>query len=103
MHAADHHRRDEEYGGSFEEFPPEHPAMFAADAIVIADTGNVRVGQPTFTSALRGMGMVEVKVETLEAPVHSGLFGGPAPDALMVLIGCSPPFATTTATPSWPG
>lgn len=77
---------DEEYGGSFEEFPPEHPAMFAADAIVIADTGNVRVGQPTFTSALRGMGMVEVKVETLEAPVHSGLFGGPAPDALMVLI-----------------
>lgn len=77
---------DEEYGGSFEEYPPTNPAMFHADAIVIADTGNIEVGTPTFTSALRGMAMVDVKVDTLAAPVHSGMFGGPAPDALMVLI-----------------
>lgn len=77
---------DEEYGGSFEEFPREHPEMFAADAIIIADTGNIEVGVPTFTSALRGMAMVEVGVETLVDPVHSGMFGGPAPDALMTLI-----------------
>lgn len=77
---------DEEYGGSFEEFPLEQPEMFAADAIIVGDTGNVEVGQPTFTSALRGMATVEVTVETLAAPVHSGMFGGPAPDALMALI-----------------
>lgn len=77
---------DEEYGGSFEEFPPEHPEMFAADAIIVGDTGNVEVGQPTFTSALRGMAAVEVTIETLSSPVHSGMFGGPAPDALMAMI-----------------
>ena len=77
---------DEEYGGTFEEYPAENPALFAADAIIIGDTGNIQVGQPTFTSALRGMAMVEVACETLAAPVHSGMFGGPAPDALMSLI-----------------
>ncbi len=77
---------DEEYGGTFEEYPQKNPALFAADAIIVADTGNIEVGQPTFTSALRGMAMVEVTVETLAAPVHSGMFGGPAPDALMALI-----------------
>lgn len=77
---------DEEYGGTFEEYPPQNPELFAADVIIIADTGNVKVGEPTFTSALRGMAMVDVTVETLAAPVHSGMFGGPAPDALMALI-----------------
>ena len=77
---------DEEYGGSFENFPREHPEMFAADALIIADSGNIEVGLPTFTSALRGMAMVTVTIETLESPVHSGLFGGPAPDALMALV-----------------
>ncbi|MCB9411498.1 MAG: dipeptidase [Actinobacteria bacterium] len=77
---------DEEYGGTFEEYPPQNPELFAADVIIIADTGNITVGQPTFTSALRGMAMVEVSVATLAAPVHSGMFGGPAPDALMALI-----------------
>lgn len=77
---------DEEYGGSFEDFPRQHPEMFAADAIIIADTGNIEVGVPTFTSALRGMAMVTVSVATLADPVHSGMFGGPAPDALMALI-----------------
>lgn len=77
---------DEEYGGSFEDFPRQHPDMFAADALIIADSGNIDVGLPTFTSALRGMAMVTVTIETLESPVHSGLFGGPAPDALMALV-----------------
>ncbi len=77
---------DEEFGGSFEEYPAQHPELFAADAIVIADSGNVKVGQPTFTTSLRGMANVTVNVETMAGPVHSGVFGGPAPDALMVLI-----------------
>ena len=29
---------------------------------------------------------VEVNLKTLEGPVHSGMFGGPAPDALTALI-----------------
>lgn len=77
---------DEEYGGSFDEFPRTHPEMFAADALIIADTGNIEVGIPTLTVALRGMAAVTVSVKTLEGAVHSGMFGGPAPDALMALI-----------------
>lgn len=77
---------DEEWAGPFAEYPRSHPDLFAADAIVVADVGNARVGEPTFTTALRGMAMVTVECRTLQAAVHSGMFGGPAPDALMTLI-----------------
>ena len=77
---------DEEYGGSFDDYPRSHPEMFAADALIIADTGNIEVGVPTLTVALRGMAAVTVSVKTLEGAVHSGMFGGPAPDALMALV-----------------
>ena len=77
---------DEEYGGSFDEFPRTHPEMFEADVLVIADTGNIETGVPTLTVALRGMAVVTVSVRTLDSAVHSGMFGGPAPDALMALI-----------------
>ena len=77
---------DEEYGGSFDDYPREHPEMFTADALIIADTGNIEVGVPTLTVALRGMAAVTVSVKTLDGAVHSGMFGGPAPDALMALI-----------------
>ncbi|HUM87482.1 MAG TPA: peptidase dimerization domain-containing protein, partial [Actinomycetota bacterium] len=53
---------------------------------VICDMGNVEIGQPTFTTQLRGIIEGVVTVKTLAEPRHSGQFGGPAPDALMVLI-----------------
>lgn len=77
---------EEEWGGPFENYPRTHPEVFAADAIVVADVGNAALGEPTFTTALRGMGAVTVECRTLEGAVHSGMFGGPAPDALMTLI-----------------
>jgi acetylornithine deacetylase/succinyl-diaminopimelate desuccinylase-like protein len=78
---------EEEYGGEFEEWPTTKPEVFAdVDAAVIADMGNVTLGQPTFTTQLRGIIEGVVSVETLAEPRHSGQFGGAAPDALMVLI-----------------
>jgi len=78
---------EEEYGGEFEEWPSTRPEVFAdLDAAVIADMGNVELGQPTFTTQLRGIIEGVVTVSTLSEPRHSGQFGGPAPDALMVLI-----------------
>lgn len=77
---------EEEWGGPFADYPRTHPEVFAADAIVVADVGNVRLGEPTFTTALRGMAAVSVECRTLAGAVHSGMFGGPAPDALMALI-----------------
>ncbi|MFJ5263463.1 dipeptidase [Streptomyces sp. NPDC088387] len=77
----------EEMGtGGLERYAEEHPELLAADTIVIGDAGNFRVGLPTVTTTLRGMTLVRVSVDTLEGNLHSGQFGGAAPDALAALI-----------------
>ena len=73
-------------GGGIEEFVAANAASLSADAIVVADVGNTAVGEPTLTTSLRGMVKVLVTVTTLTAPVHSGGYGGPAPDALVALV-----------------
>src|SRR4051812_4217494 len=76
---------EETGGGTLERFVEANTELFEADAIVIADGGNWKIGEPTLTTTLRGMTAVDVVVETLASPVHSGVFGGAAPDALMAL------------------
>lgn len=77
----------EEMGtGGLERYAEEHPGLLTADTIVIGDAGNFRVGLPTVTSTLRGMALVRVRIDTLEGNLHSGQFGGAAPDALAALI-----------------
>jgi acetylornithine deacetylase/succinyl-diaminopimelate desuccinylase-like protein len=77
----------EEQGlNELEEFVPSNPDLLRADTILICDTGNFAVGQPTLTTTLRGLCNVIVNVKTLNTPMHSGMFGGPAPDALIALI-----------------
>ncbi|MFI9757135.1 dipeptidase [Streptomyces sp. NPDC051963] len=77
----------EEMGtGGLERYAEEHPDLLEADTIVIGDAGNFRVGLPTVTSTLRGMTLLRVRMDTLEGNLHSGQFGGAAPDALGALI-----------------
>ena len=59
---------------------------FAADALVIGDSGSISPGVPTLTTALRGMGNVILEARTLESGKHSGQYGGAAPDALLALL-----------------
>ncbi|MFD3921643.1 dipeptidase [Streptomyces sp. NPDC058595] len=77
---------EEQGTGGLERYAEEHPQLLAADTIVIGDTGNFRVGLPTVTATLRGMTMLRVQVDTLGGNLHSGQFGGAAPDALAALI-----------------
>jgi acetylornithine deacetylase/succinyl-diaminopimelate desuccinylase-like protein len=63
----------------------EHREDLRCDVIVIADSSNPAVDVPAFTTSLRGLVDLVVEVRTLERPVHSGVFGGPAPDALTAL------------------
>jgi acetylornithine deacetylase/succinyl-diaminopimelate desuccinylase-like protein len=77
---------EEQGTGGLEAFVPQNPELLHADAILICDTGNVAAGVPTLTASLRGMARVWVTVRTLASPVHSGMYGGAAPDALMALV-----------------
>ena len=64
----------------------DKPEVFEADAILIADTGNMAAGVPTLNTSLRGGAQVKVTVETLANQAHSGNFGGGAPDAAHALM-----------------
>ncbi|MHC1563568.1 M20/M25/M40 family metallo-hydrolase [Actinomycetospora sp. C-140] len=63
----------------------EHGASLAADVIVIADAANAAVDVPALTTSLRGLANIVVEVSMLERAVHSGMWGGPAGDALTAL------------------
>jgi acetylornithine deacetylase/succinyl-diaminopimelate desuccinylase-like protein len=77
----------EEVGaGALEELVHACPDLFGADVMVIADLGNAALGEPTLTTSLRGMVKLTVSVSTLAGPVHSGAYGGAAPDALVALV-----------------
>lgn len=77
---------EEQGGRGLPDLVRADPALFAADAILICDTGNVEAGLPTVTTTLRGMADVLVTVRALSRPVHSGTFGGAAPDPMTALI-----------------
>lgn len=77
---------DEETGrGTLAGLIAAEPERFAADVMVLADVGNWCVGEPTLVTSLRGLAVVDVEVRTLVGEVHSGLYGGLLPDALIVL------------------
>ncbi len=77
----------EEIGsGALPGYPSTDPELFRADALVIADMGNISPGTPTLTTALRGMANITVEVRTLKSGKHSGQYGGAAPDALLTLL-----------------
>jgi len=77
---------EEQGTGGLEELVKADPDLLRADAILVCDSGNAEVGLPTFTTSLRGNVNLVVGVRTLETEVHSGMFGGAAPDALAALV-----------------
>jgi acetylornithine deacetylase/succinyl-diaminopimelate desuccinylase-like protein len=77
---------EEELGSpNLDSFLERYGEELAADVIVLADATNWRAGVPGLTTKLRGLVDCEVEVRTLDHAVHSGMYGGPFPDALSSL------------------
>jgi cysteinylglycine-S-conjugate dipeptidase len=77
---------EEEFGSrSFQNFLQQHREELAADAIVVADSGNWDLTTPAITVGLRGNVTFKLTVRTLDHALHSGMFGGAVPDAMLAL------------------
>jgi acetylornithine deacetylase/succinyl-diaminopimelate desuccinylase-like protein len=77
---------EEEIGSpALRDFLTAYADRLRADVVVFADAGNWSADVPALTTTLRGGANLVVEVRTLDHGLHSGIFGGPVPDALTVL------------------
>ena len=78
---------EEEAGSeSFPNFLRENQADLEADLIIVADSGNWSEDVPALTTSLRAMVSQTFTIRTLDHAVHSGMYGGPLPDATGAMI-----------------
>jgi acetylornithine deacetylase/succinyl-diaminopimelate desuccinylase-like protein len=81
---------EEEAGGaSIAGYVQENPDLLRADAVLICDTHMVDSEQPSLVTGLRGVLYTEITVSGAKTDLHSGSYGGVAPNpihALCVLI-----------------
>jgi acetylornithine deacetylase/succinyl-diaminopimelate desuccinylase-like protein len=72
-------------GPSLPRFLRENAARLASDYVLIADGEFTAPGMPNLLTGLRGLLYTEIVAEGAEADLHSGIFGGVAPNPLNTL------------------
>lgn len=95
---------EEEIGSThLENYLEQHFKLLKSDVLILADTGNYDIGIPSITyrslsslfpsvllpvfrlilvTSLRGIVGLDVTLRTVQASVHSGMWGGPVMDPL---------------------
>ncbi len=78
---------EEECGGHMiDELLKREPERTKADAALVCDMSYYAPGIPGVYTALRGMCYAEITVRTLQRDLHSGTYGGVAPNALETMV-----------------
>jgi len=78
---------EEECGGSvISDLLHARPELTRADAVLVCDMSYYAAGWPAVYTALRGLCYAEISVRTLQRDLHSGTYGGVAPNALETLV-----------------
>jgi acetylornithine deacetylase/succinyl-diaminopimelate desuccinylase-like protein len=78
---------EEEVGGvSVAEYVEKNPAKLKADVALVCDTEMYEDGLPTLNIGLRGLVYMEIEARGPARDLHSGLYGGAAPNAVFGLV-----------------
>ena len=78
---------EEEVGGeSIAKYVAENPAKLKADVALVSDTELYAEGIPTLCIGLRGLIYTEIEARGPARDLHSGMYGGAAPNAVFGLV-----------------
>ncbi|MBY0504122.1 MAG: dipeptidase [Bryobacteraceae bacterium] len=78
---------EEEIGGkSIAKYVAENGAKLKADVALVSDTALYAEGMPTLCVGLRGLAYMEVEAKGPAWDLHSGSYGGAAPNAIFGLV-----------------
>jgi acetylornithine deacetylase/succinyl-diaminopimelate desuccinylase-like protein len=78
---------EEEVGGiSVAEYVANNPEKLKADVALVSDTEMYAPGLPTLNIGLRGLVYMEIEARGPARDLHSGLYGGAAPNAVFGLV-----------------
>src|ERR1700709_1835738 len=78
---------EEEVGGiSVAEYVAKNPEKLKADVALVSDTEMYAPGLPTLNIGLRGLVYMEIEARGPARDLHSGLYGGAAPNAVFGLV-----------------
>jgi acetylornithine deacetylase/succinyl-diaminopimelate desuccinylase-like protein len=67
------------------DFVQKNRGRLKADALVVSDTSMLGPGVPSITYGLRGLNYFQVEITGAKQDLHSGVFGGAAPNPITIL------------------